>query len=128
MDPRVKVPALDLQKQFVLEVKLLEALQRGDQALANIRGVRATKQALTPEFEAAISEIEPAGAGSRHTRGKTSLSAVNGALLQLSVGISTADAAPTLQQTAAAQKALTQLEALLKQWEALKSKIAAPAK
>ncbi len=128
MDPRVKVAPLDLQKQFALETKLLEALQRGDQALAEIRRVRAQKQAITPELEPAVSEIEAASPTPRRPRGKTSLSAVNGALLQLSAGIASADAAPTSQQAAAAQKALTQVEGLIKQWEALKSKMATPAK
>jgi hypothetical protein len=53
---------------------------------------------------------------------------VNGALLQISTGIASADAAPTSQQTAAAQKALTQMEALLKQWEAIKLKVQAATK
>ncbi len=56
----------------------------------------------------------------RRARSKTSLSAMNGALLQLANGIASADAAPTSQQTAAAEKALGQNAALMKQWEGIK--------
>ncbi len=122
MDPRVKVATLDLQKQFALETRLLEALQKGDQALAEIRRLRSEKSAITPEIESSLAEIEPAGAAPRRARSKTSLSATNGALLQLANGIASADAAPTSQQTAAAEKALGQNAALMKLWEGIKSK------
>jgi photosystem II stability/assembly factor-like uncharacterized protein len=128
MDPRVKISALDLQKQLSLETKVLEALQRGDQTLAEIRRLRSDKQALTPEVETALSEIEPAGQTTRRAKGKTALSAVNGALIQISTGIASADAAPTAQQTVAAQKALAQMGALLKQWDAIKVKVQAGTK
>lgn len=128
MDPRVKIAALDLQKQFALETKLLAALQRGDQALAEIQGLRADKQSVTPALESALAEIEPAGPGTRRGRSKTSLSGVNGALLQIAVGIGGADAAPTSQQVAAAEKAFTQLDAFLKQWDAIKAKSPAATK
>ena len=45
-----------------------------------------------------------------------------GNLAQLIVAIDSADAAPTTQETQAAEKTLAQLEALLKQWQALKNK------
>jgi hypothetical protein len=122
MDPRVKVTALDLQKQFALETRLLEALQRGDQAVAEIRRLRSEKSAITPEIESSLAEIEASGAASRRPRSKTSLSAANAALLQLAIAIASADAEPTSQQTAAAQKALGQNAALMKLWEGIKSK------
>ena len=128
MDPRVKIAILDLQKQFDLEVKLLSALQRGDQALGEIQRVRRKKQTAR-EVESALAEIEPAGTTTpRRPRSKTSLSGVNGALLQLSTGIAGADAAPTTQQTSAAQKAFSQLDALIKQWDAVKAKVPAETK
>ena len=128
MDPRVKIAILDLQKQFDLEVKLLSALQRGDQALGEIQRVRRQKQTAR-EVESALAEIEPAGTTTpRRPRSKTSLSGVNGALLQLSTGIAGADAAPTTQQTSAAQKAFSQLDALIKQWDAVKAKAPAETK
>jgi len=128
MDPRVKTAALDLQKQFALETRLLDALQRGDQAASEIRRLRSEKQAVKPEIESALAELEPSGPAPRRPRNKTSLSSVNAALLQLSSGIAGADAAPTSQQANAAQKALTQMEALLKQWNAIKSKLQASAR
>jgi hypothetical protein len=122
MDPRVKVTALDLQKQFALETRLLDALQKGDQAVAEIRRLRSENSAITPEIESSLAEIEPAGPAPRRPRSKTSLSGADGALLQLAIGIASADAAPTSQQTAAAEKALAQNAALMRQWEGIKSK------
>jgi photosystem II stability/assembly factor-like uncharacterized protein len=122
MDPRVKVAALDLQKQFALETRLLEALQRGDQAVAEIRRLRSEKSVITAAIESSLAEIEPMGPAPRRPRSKTSLSAANAALLQLATAVASADAAPTSQQTAAAQKALGQNAALMKQWDGIKSK------
>jgi photosystem II stability/assembly factor-like uncharacterized protein len=128
MDPRVKTAPLDLQKQFALQTKLLEALQGGDQAVSEIRRLRSEKQAVTAEVESALAELEPSGPAPRRPRSKNSLSSVNAALLQLSTGIAGADAAPTSQQAAAAQKALNQMGALLQQWNSLKSKLQASAR
>jgi hypothetical protein len=47
---------------------------------------------------------------------------VIGNLAQLITNIDSADAAPTTQASQAAEKTLAQAQALLKQWEALKSK------
>jgi len=84
--------------------------------------LRSEKSAITLEIESSLAEIEPAGPAPRRPRSKTSLSAANAALLQLATAIASADAAPTSQQTAAAQKALGQNAALMKQWEGIRSK------
>jgi hypothetical protein len=70
-------------------------------------------------------------AGARRRRGEAeaeggsqqpAFAAIIGNLAQLIVTIDSADAAPTTQASQAAEKNLSQVQALLQQWEALKRK------
>jgi len=70
-------------------------------------------------------------AGARRRRGdaesdsgpqQPAFAAVIGNLAQLIVTIDSADTAPTTQASQAAEKTLSQAQALLQQWEALKRK------
>ncbi|HZE80970.1 MAG TPA: hypothetical protein VE604_08700 [Candidatus Polarisedimenticolia bacterium] len=122
MDPRVKTTPQDLEKQFSLELKLVQALQQANQAVEEIH---ATAQAgkISADDEKKL-------AGARRRRGEAepqgtpgqqpAFATVIGNLAQLIVTIDSADAAPTTQATQAAEKTLAQAQALLQQWEALK--------
>jgi hypothetical protein len=124
MDPRVKTTPQDLEKQFSLELNLVQALQRANQAVEDIHAA-AQAGKISAEDENKL-------AGARRRRGETepqgapgqqpAFAAVIGNLAQLIVTVDSADAAPTTQATQAAEKTLAQAQALLQQWEALKRK------
>ena len=121
IDPRVKTAAQDLEKQFALELKLTQALQ---QAIRAVDDIHAAAQA--GKISAADEKML---AGARPRRGEAppdggpqppAFAQVIGNLSQLIVGVDSADAAPTMQQSQAAEHSLAQAQSLLKQWEALK--------
>jgi hypothetical protein len=124
MDPRVKVSPQDLEKQFALELRLVAALQQANQAVEEIHAA-AQSGKISAEDEKKL-------AGARRRRGEAeaeggpgqqpALAQVIGNLSQLIVAVDSADAAPTTQESQAAEKTLAQQQALLKQWEALKNK------
>ncbi|HEX7285449.1 MAG TPA: hypothetical protein VF532_04665, partial [Candidatus Angelobacter sp.] len=123
MDPRVLLPKIDLENQFALQMKVQQALLESNRALAEIAKYRlpTNAAATTPEKLKALDEIEPAGERpGRGAAGRATISGVRGALTQISVQLDAADAAPTSQQSAAAEKNLGQLNSLLKAWEAIK--------
>ena len=124
IDSRVKTTPQDLEKQFSLELKLVQALQQANQAVEDIHAA-AQAGKISAEEEKRL-------AGTRHRRGEPepqgapgqqpAFAAVIGNLSQLIVTIDSADAAPTTQATQVAEKTLAQAQALLQQWEALKRK------
>jgi hypothetical protein len=121
MDPRVKSSPADLQKQFELEARLVAALRAANQAVDEIHAAAQARK-ITAEDEEKL-------AGVRRRRGEEesanpadqpAFAQMIGNLSQLIVGVDGADAAPTAQQVEAAEKTLSQTQALLKQWETLK--------
>ena len=122
MDPRVKVSAQDLEKQFALELKLTQTMQQASQAVEEIHAA-----AQAGKISAAD---EKKLAGARRRRGdpepeggeQPAFAQVIGNLSQLIIALDSADAAPTSQEAQAAEKTLAQAQDLLKQWEALKNK------
>jgi photosystem II stability/assembly factor-like uncharacterized protein len=123
MDPRVKTTPQDLEKQFALELKLVQALRQANQAVDDIHAA-AQAGKISAEDEKKL-------AGARRRRGEAepqggpqqpAFSQVIGNLGQLIVTIDSADTAPTTQASQAAEKTLAQAQALLQQWEALKRK------
>jgi photosystem II stability/assembly factor-like uncharacterized protein len=124
MDPRVKVTAQDLEKQFALELKLAQTLRQANQAVEDIHAA-AQAGKISAEDEKKL-------AGARRRRGEAepegpfgqqpAFAQVIGNLAQLMVAVDSADAAPTTQESQAAEKTLVQAQALFKQWEALKPK------
>jgi photosystem II stability/assembly factor-like uncharacterized protein len=124
MDPRVKTMPQDLEKQFSLELKLVQTLQQANQTMEDIHAA-AQAGKISAEDEKKLAgaqrrrgESESQGSGSQ----QPAFAQVIGNLAQLIVAIDSADAAPTTQASQAAEKNLTQAQALFKQWEALKSK------
>jgi photosystem II stability/assembly factor-like uncharacterized protein len=124
MDPRVKTTPQDLEKQFSLELKLVQALRQANQAVDDIHAA-AQAGKISAEDEKKL-------AGARRRRGESdsqgpgsqqpAFAPVIGNLAQLIVTIDSADAAPTTQATQAAEKTLGQAQSLFQQWEALKRK------
>ncbi|HEY5028930.1 MAG TPA: glycoside hydrolase, partial [Candidatus Angelobacter sp.] len=123
MDPRVKTTPQDLEKQFALELNLVQTLQQANQAVDDIHAA-AQAGKISADDEKKL-------AGARRRRGEPepeggpqqpAFAAVIGNLAQLIVTIDSADAAPTTQASQAADKTLAQAQALLQQWEALKRK------
>jgi photosystem II stability/assembly factor-like uncharacterized protein len=123
MDPRVKTMPQDLEKQFSLELKLVQAVRQANQAVDDIHAAAQAGKISADE--------EKKLAGARRRRGEAepeggtqqpAFAQVIGNLAQLIVTIDSADVAPTTQATQAAEKTLIQAQALLQQWEALKRK------
>jgi hypothetical protein len=123
MDPRVKTSPQDLEKQFALELKLVQTLQQAQQAVEEIHAAAQAGKISADE--------EKKLAGVRRRRGEAeaeggpeqpAFAQVIGDLSQLIVAADSADAAPTTQESQAAEKTLARAQDLLKQWEALKSK------
>ena len=124
MDPRVKTTPQDLEKQFSLELKLVQALQQANRAVEDIHAAaQAGKISADDEKKLAGARRRRGEAESEGPPGQQpALAQVIGNLSQLIVNIDSADAAPTTQALQAAEKGLTQTHDLLKQWEALKRK------
>ena len=126
MDPRVRASASDLQKQFALEMKIYNALEQGNQALAEIRDFYAhnKENPAASQKLAALARIEPQApeAGQqRPGRGETpTLSRLVGTLERLEVTVDSADAAPTTQATKAADDTVSQLQSVIAEWEKIK--------
>jgi len=123
MDPRVKTTPQDLEKQFSLELKLVQALRQANQTVEDIHAAAQAGKIST--------EDEKKLAGARRRRGEAepqggpqqpAFAQVIGNLAQLIVTVDSADAAPTTQAMQAAEKTLAQAQALSQQWEALKRK------
>jgi hypothetical protein len=124
MDPRVKTTPQDLEKQFSLELKLVQALQQANQAVDDIHAA-AQAGKISAEDEKKLAgarrrrgEAEPQGAPGP----QPAFAQAIGNLSQLIVTLDSADTAPTTQASQAAEKTLAQTQALLQQWEALKRK------
>ncbi|HKD78838.1 MAG TPA: hypothetical protein VKH81_04045 [Candidatus Angelobacter sp.] len=123
MDPRVKTSAVDLEKQFALELKLVQALQQSTQAVEEIHAAAQAGKISADE--------EKKLAGARRRRGeeeggnpaeRPAFARVMGNLSQLIAAIDSADAAPTMQEQQAAEHTLNETRTLLDAWQTLKSK------
>jgi hypothetical protein len=118
------VPAQDLEKQFALGLKLAQILRQANQAVEDIHAA-AQAGKISADDEKKL-------AGARRRRGEVeaegppgqqpAFAQVIGNLAQLMVAVDSADAAPTTQESQAAEKTLAQAQALFKQWEVLKPK------
>jgi photosystem II stability/assembly factor-like uncharacterized protein len=120
-DPRVLVPSADLEKEFALQTKISEGIRRANEALDEI-GRERHRTVLgggNADRQKALAEIEPVMDRGARPSGPT-LSGIRGALVQIAVQLDAVDASPTSQQTAAAVKALADLDSLLKKYEPLR--------
>jgi hypothetical protein len=119
MDPRVATTSQDLEKQFALEIKLSEGLQRATQATREIHEARAAGR-ISEEAERKLAGGGRRGGEDESASGAPTLARVSGNLAQLISVVDSADAAPTAQASVAAEQSLAQLDELVKQWEAAK--------
>lgn len=124
MDPRVKTTPQDLEKQFLLESKLVQALRQANQAVEEIHAAAQTGK-ITADDEKKLAGARPRP-GEPETPAapgqQPPFSRLIGNLSQLIVNVDSADTAPTTQASQAAEKTLAQAQALFRQWEALKPK------
>ena len=120
MDPRVLLPKTDLESEFALQMRLHQALIQANSASDEIARYRKSAGSSDQTKMKALDEIAPSARRNGAPSDKPTLSSVRGALAQIAVQLDGADAAPTSQQSAAAEKALGQLNSLLKAWEAIK--------
>ena len=135
MDPRVKTSPEDLRRQFDLDRKIADALQRDYQAVQQVRSLRSQLKSLaerkpSPEIAAKIAALETKAATLEGDEGPRYLSTPEGrSLVQLNAGLGTvlsaldsADAAPTTQQSAMVADLEKALGEQLSAWEQIKSK------
>ncbi|HKR96020.1 MAG TPA: glycoside hydrolase, partial [Candidatus Angelobacter sp.] len=123
MDPRVKTIVADLEKQFDLELKLVQGISHANQAVEEIHAAaQAGKISADDEKKLAGARRRRGEAESEGPAAPPAFAQIIGNLSQLVVSIDSADAAPTAQEQQAAAKTLTEAQGVFKQWESLKSK------
>ena len=133
MDPRIKTPEVDLRKQFEMLAGIVEGMNETFEALQQVRALRPqladragkSKGALADSLnglDKQVAELEGASQGSFFgvpPSGKRpeSLSTLNQHFGQLLNVVDSADAAPTMQASAAYLELEDSLEKLLAQWK-----------
>jgi len=117
MDPRVKTPLSDLERQFRLSKEMYDGVLAANQAIADLHGFGAK----APEIEGEASEgfeysfPRPIGAE------KETLNSISHSMLSLMHILQNADVAPTDQLVAAAADRRKALAEVLARWEKFKS-------
>jgi len=133
MDPRVKTPQADLEKQFKLAKQMYDDLMKATAALHEISVLREQLEARKgqPPVGQAMPSIDSrldAIAGPEHAQprfgrgpaGAPTLSTVRLQLARLEHSIENADAAPTTAQSEAFEISDKPLDGLIEQWRQLK--------
>ncbi len=117
MDPRVKTSVADLQKQFALELKLVQAIQNAYKTAEIMSRVEARRPSAGQESRPTGAGRQRAQAAPGQTSAEPTFESVVGTLSQLLVAVDSADAAPTSAESQTAEKALAQLNSLLQHWQ-----------
>ena len=139
MDPRVKTPAADLEKQFALSARVFLAMKQDAEALRDVKAARARvkeRKARTADvrlgetlvaLDERLGELEGAGGGRRQRRavGEENLARLNGQLAGLLGVVEGADVAPTTQASAAVAALEASLARQLGKWKELSGELAA---
>ncbi len=125
MDPRVKTPAAELQRQFAVAMQLTNAIQRDHDALEAVRtfraGLRGKSGQESVDEAAATLAGAAAGRGARRgAAGAPSLASLNAELAGLFVTVEQADVAPTPAQMVAIRDRLHALDGVLAKWTELR--------
>ena len=138
MDPRVKTPVADLQKQFDLSQQVYQDLlalqpviEKVTAARAQLKSMRAkARTADAAKIDAADKELESLQGGERRrrwgNRPPENLTGVRTSLLEMLTILQEVDAAPTTQATAAVPKLHESTTSLLQQWHELETEQLAP--
>ena len=127
MDPRVKTPLADLQKQLDLERRLASAMTRGAQAVSQARSVHEQLETVAKRAKGVIAEsIEELEKKTSAILGtgaeKPGLVAADGTVNALYKQIDQADVGPTAAQVEAATKAEGKLRESAELWDIVKTK------
>ncbi|HJT70000.1 MAG TPA: hypothetical protein VJ731_07370 [Terriglobales bacterium] len=132
MDPRVKVPLSDLQKQFASETDLSSAVTQSSEAVMQAQSIREQIEKIAHQnaplqdsIERLDKEIDEILAGDKDTESESprpSLSETNTNLLALYRAVGQADAAPTQAQLDLSAKSKAALAPLLNRWNEVKHK------
>jgi photosystem II stability/assembly factor-like uncharacterized protein len=137
MDPRVKTSGDDLEVQFDVEKKIVEAMQRDFDALTQVRRLRkklqewrasggANVQAGIDNIDQKIADVEGSageyGAQYLSTPAGRGLARLNSGLSSLLATVDSADTAPTTQAVAMLAEVQRALEEQLGRWKEIQSK------
>jgi photosystem II stability/assembly factor-like uncharacterized protein len=140
MDPRVKTPVADLQKQFDLSQQVYQDLLALQPVIEKVTAARAQLKSMrekassadAAKIDEASKELESleGGEGRRRwgNRPPENLTGVRTSLLEMLTTLQEVDAAPTTQATAAVPKLHESTTSLLQQWQELETKQLAPLK
>jgi len=132
MDPRVKMSADGLRKQFDLEVQLASAVTQSSEAVLQARSLREQLQKIATSNEALRKSIKSLDEdisrvldvskdSSASASSAPSLTGENKNLIALYKEVEKADAEPTVAQLEAFNKTYGELSAALKPWNELKN-------
>ncbi len=138
MDPRVKTPVADLQKQFDLSQQVYQDLLALQPVIDKVTAARARLKSMrekassadAAKIDEASKELESLEGGERRRRWGNqppeNLTGVRTSLLEMLTILQEVDAAPTTQATAAVPKLHESTTSLLQQWNELETKQLAP--
>ncbi len=138
MDPRVKTPVADLQKQFdALAAGLSETCWRLQPVIEKVTAARARLKSMrdkasgadAAKIDEASKELESLEGGERRRRRGAqpeNLTGVRASLLEMLTILQEVDAAPTTQAAAAVPKLHDSAASLMEQWQELETKQLAP--
>jgi photosystem II stability/assembly factor-like uncharacterized protein len=131
MDPRVKIPMADLQKQSALETQLISAMEEGARDVSQARSVREQLESLAKSAKAPVADsIERMektisvllSAAPATDSQKPALVTADKTINALYKEVEKADAAPTVAQMEAFAKAKNELSLGVKSWDDMKRK------
>lgn len=138
-DPRINVADSDVEQQYALEQKLIDALHQDYTALQQVRSLRAQLNELKPRAKGsaseAIAKLDQQAASLEGGRGgfgaslsgpqAQSLSRLNAAVTHVYDVVGAADTAPTTQAVDAANQLQQNLSATLSRWNDVKNGVGA---
>ena len=139
MDPRVKTPAADLEKQFDLSQQVYQDLLTLQPAIEKVTSARAQLKTMrekasgadAAKIDEAAKELESLEGGEgRRRRGPQpeNLTGVRASLLEMLNTLQEVDAAPTTQAAAAVPKLHASAVSLIERWHEVESKQLRPLK
>jgi hypothetical protein len=135
MDPRVTATTEDLRKQFEIQTRLASAVSNSSEAVTQARSIReqtakrmssangGLKSSLTSLDQLLSALLD--GNKAESDAAKATLSTTNTDLIALYKAIGGADAAPTVAQVDASNKAESDLSGFLDRWSKARSQISA---
>jgi len=132
IDPRVKAPLGELQRQFEMQVRLASLLSNSTKAVVEARSIRDQIKTILPQVNGTVKDSIQTFAEKLRVvldgpekpvpgAQAATLSRVNGAADTLYGQVDSADAAPTTAQATAAGSADHDASIVMKEWEKLKT-------